>query len=75
MKDIEALENVQRRATKMVQQLRELPYEDRLKALDLPTLTYRRSMDDLIEIYKIITKKYDRDCTAGIFQMMEDGIT
>ena len=42
-KDVTTLENVQRRATKMVPGLGDKSvYEDRLKDLRLPTLTYRR---------------------------------
>jgi hypothetical protein len=37
-KDIEAIENVQRRATKMLPYLKEQPYDERLKHLKLPTL-------------------------------------
>ena len=74
-KDIEALENVQRRATKLVPQLKKLEYEERLMKLNLPTLAYRRSRGDLIEAFKIITGKYDEDCTEGIFQMRDMGIT
>ena len=51
-KDAVLLENVQRRATKMVPELRNLEYEDRLKALKLPSLMYRRRRGDLIETYK-----------------------
>jgi hypothetical protein len=37
------IENVQRRATKIVPGLEDLTYEGRLKRLKLPTLRYRRS--------------------------------
>jgi len=53
-KDIECLEKV---ATKMVQGLRHLPYEDRLVHLGLTTLEERRTRWDVIEAYKIITGK------------------
>ena len=57
--DIEALEKVQRRATKMLPALKSLPYKDRLKACNLSTLHYRRIRGDMIETYKILTGKYD----------------
>ena len=58
-KDINLLEGVQRRATKMVPQLKNLPYEERLKKLKLTTLRERRIRGDMIETYKLITGKED----------------
>lgn len=55
--DIECLEKVQRRATKLVFALRNCSYEDRLVKLGLTTLEERRRRGDLIEAYKIITGK------------------
>ena len=52
--DIENLEKVQRRATKFITEISELPYRDRLQYLDLPTLQYRRLRQDLLFIYKYI---------------------
>jgi hypothetical protein len=49
-KESTLLENVQRRATKIVPKLKDLPYEDRLKALNLPSLFYRRARSDIIDI-------------------------
>ena len=46
------LENVQRRATKLIPELRDRDYEDRLRALKLPSLYYRRARGDMIEAYK-----------------------
>ena len=60
MKNIIAIENVQRRATKYLPTLKNMTYEERLKKLNLPTLQYRRMRGDLIETYKILTGKYDR---------------
>ena len=60
---------------RMVPQLKGLTYEERLRKLGLPTLAYRRSRGDQIEAYKIITKKYDPDCTRGMFQMRENSTT
>ena len=51
-KHIEMLENVQIRATKMVDGLGSLSYSERLRKLDLPTLVHRRSLDAMIELYK-----------------------
>jgi hypothetical protein len=60
-KHIEAIENVQRRASKQIPGLSSLSYEDRLRKLKLPTLAYRRSRDDMIELYNILTGKYDEE--------------
>ena len=53
------IENIQRRATKLIPGLSDLSYEDRLRRLKLPSLSYRRSRGDMIEIYKIMSGKYD----------------
>ena len=54
--DKKMVESVQRRATKLIPELREMPYEQRLRALDLPSLEYRRSRGDMIQCYKIFNK-------------------
>ena len=59
--DIKLVEKVQRRATKMVHELKELPYDERLRALRLLSLQHRRRRDDMIFAYKIITDKVDMD--------------
>ena len=49
-----SIEKIQRRATRIVPQLRNIPYHDRLNALDLPSLLYRRRFLDMVMVYKII---------------------
>ena len=48
------LENVQRRATRLLPELECISYENRLKILKLPSLKYRRMRGDLIQLFKII---------------------
>ena len=57
--DISLLENVQKRATKLITSIKHLTYEDRLKKLKLPTLKYRRAKCDMIEVFKILHGFYD----------------
>ena len=49
-----ALENVQRRATKLVKSIAQLSYSDRLRKLGLPSLEYRRERVDVIQVCKIL---------------------
>ena len=51
-KDIDLLEAVQRRMTKMIPGLRNLSYKDRLKHLNLHSLERRRARGDMIEVFK-----------------------
>ena len=54
VKDIEMLEKVQRRATRMVVGDRDMTYERRLKFVGLTTLETKRERADLLEVYKIL---------------------
>ena len=51
--DTSRLERVQRRMTKIVPQLRSLPYAQRLAQMDLTSLAERRERGDLIQFFKI----------------------
>ena len=53
-KDINMLEKVQRRATRMVEGYRGLDYFSRLKGMKLTTLETRRLRADLLEVFKIV---------------------
>ena len=55
--DIRAVEWVQKRATKLIPILRNLPYRERLKKLNLPPLEHRRKRGDMITCYKIMDGK------------------
>ena len=54
IKDIELLELVEHRATKLIPEIAHLPYHDRLKYLNLTTLELRRHREDLIETFTIL---------------------
>ena len=51
------IENVQRRATKLIPKLKNLPYEERLKKLKLPSPKYRRMRGDMINVYKLLNNE------------------
>ena len=70
-RNIDELEKVQRRATKQVPEVRNLPYELRLERLGLPTLEHRRRRGDLIETFKILRGLYDIDHRV-FFHLRED---
>ena len=59
--DIQKLEKIQRKATRMIKSIRNLDYEERLKVLNLPSLHYRRYRGDMIAVYNMLHDKYDID--------------
>ena len=58
-KDIETLENIQRRATRMMPGLRGQTYEERLQHLKLPTLAFRRLRGEMVELFKMTSGLYE----------------
>ena len=60
------IKNVQRRVIKELSDFKELSYSERLKNLKLPTLSFRRVRGDMIELFKILNDKYDREAAPFI---------
>ena len=58
-KEREAIEAIQHRATKLIPSLKDKEYSERLKALSLPSLYYRRARGDMIECYKYTSGIYN----------------
>ena len=69
--DLTALEKVQRRATKLVSSVRNMPYQERLRILKIPSIKDRLLRGDMIMTYKILTKKVDMDPNQ-LFELSED---
>ncbi len=67
-KDIDILEKVQRRATKLIQGYRDISYADRLKLTGLISLEKRRVRGDLIQVFKMI-KGFDRVDYKNFFEI------
>ena len=53
-KDIDLLESIQRRMSRIIPELRHLDYPGRLRILKITTLETRRVRADLLEVFKII---------------------
>ena len=66
-KHINAIEAVQIRATKQVDDLGNMTYTERLRRLKLPSLVYRRLRGDLIEVFKHINF-YESDIIPTSFE-------
>lgn len=73
-KDIEQLEKVQRRATRMIKECKGLGYEERLKITGLTSLENRRDRGDMLEVYKTLTGKNKIDYKK-LFRLSENSVT
>ena len=67
IKHIEALEGVQRRATKQIPGFSKLEYSERLRILKLPTLKYRRLRGDMIQTFKMLHPEVGYDKSLPTF--------
>ena len=66
-KHVNLIENVQKRATRLVDGFKDLEYSERLRNLQLPTLAHRRHRGDMIEVWKHFNV-YDRATLSTSFQ-------
>ena len=59
--DQKLVERVQRRATRLVDEIRNEPYTERLRLLGLPSLYYRRRRGDMIAVFQMLHSGLDLD--------------
>ena len=52
-----------------------MPYEERLKRLELWTLEERRNRNDLVEVYKILNNLTSSPALRAMFRFSEEGRT
>ena len=69
--DKNLIEAAKRRATKMIPELKNLNYEDRLKHMAWPSLEYRRKRGDMIEVYKYLHGIYKVKDNILLMQMWD----
>ena len=72
--DQQSVEKIQRRATKLVSEIKDLQYVDRLNHLNLPSLRYRRRRGDLIYTYRLFHNMLDMD-SSSLFTLRSSSIT
>ena len=74
-RDSVEIEKVQRRATKLIPEIRHLPYDKRLRTLKLPSLQHRRRRGVMIlQTYKILNE-IDRIDSTIFFELSAASVT
>ena len=72
--DINLLESVHGRMTKIIHNVRHLEYPGKRKALSLHSLERHRCRGDMIEVFKW-KKGINRDDISEVIKMKDEGIT
>ena len=69
IKDIDVIEQVQRRFTRLINGCQDLTYQQRLEKLSLFSLEYRRKRGEMIETFKFV--KYLPDTAKNLFSFSD----
>ena len=72
--DKKRIEKVQKRATRLISEVKEMTYEERLQSLDLPSLCHRRYRGDMVQMFKTM-KEADRIDSEHFFQRVKNDRT
>ena len=72
--DQQAIEKIQRRATKLFSELKHDSYQEHLFKLSLPSLAYRRQRGDMIFLYQLINQCFNVDITDLVHTVLPGAI-